>query len=193
MAVETAKKPEEPPNPNARVRRKPHRCRPTVDAAIEALRSCAGLVGPASARLGMSRSHLNRMIGNSPRLAAAYHDINENAVDRVEAGLFTRASEAKEHQWTAMFLRAKGASRGYGPNGQAGADGGAAGIGIGKVTIMSAPSNFFVMKVNGTDRLLNPAQTDALQSGVTDEAELAALGPEGEPPVGMLPDEGETS
>jgi hypothetical protein len=124
MAVETAKRPEEPPNPNAKVRRKPHRCRPTVDAAIEALRACHGLVGPSAARLGMSRSHLNRMIGNSPRLAAAYHDINENAVDRVEAGLYVRASEAREPAWTQMFLRAKGASRGNGgANGQAGADG----------------------------------------------------------------------
>jgi hypothetical protein len=132
----------------------------------------------------MSRSHLNRMIGNSPRLAAAYHDINEHAVDRVEAGLFTRASEAKEPAWTAMFLRAKGASRGYGRDGAAGADGGAGGSGVGKLVIQSSPSGFFLTK--RPDVLLNLAQVDAEANGATDE-ELRALGPD-EPPVGQLPE-----
>jgi hypothetical protein len=91
-----------------------------------------------------------------------------------------------------LVLAAKAPDRGYGATGAAGADGGAAGAGVGKLTLMSVPSSFFLMKVDGNDRLLNPAQVDALQSGVTDEAELAALGPEGEPPVGMLPDEDET-
>lgn len=154
------------------------------DEVIGALKRAHGLLGPAAELLGMSRSNVQQYIQNHSRVSAAWKQISQGVVDKIEGGLFVRAAEAKEPAWTQMFLRAKAGDRGYGSNGAQGADGGAAGPGIAKLVLQSVPSGFFLTKRPSV--LLNLAQVDAEASGASD-GELRALGPD-EPPTGQLPE-----
>ena len=182
MAVETGAEPE---NPAAKVRRRPHRLRAKPDEVIAALKAAHGLIEPAAVRLGMSRANLYQYIANHSRVSAALKQINAGFVDHVEGRLYKKAAIDEDFNSIKLVLGAKGGDRGYGSNGAAGADGGVAGPGIGKLVLQSVPSSFFFTKRPGV--LLNLAQVDAEANGATDD-ELRELGPD-EAPTGMLPPE----
>jgi hypothetical protein len=105
----------EAPNPNAKVRRKPHRMRPKHDEVVEALRRTGCFLGPAAVQIGVSRSNLQTMIRNSSRLSAAFKDLNENALDQVERSLWSRAIHDKDIRAAQIILNARARNRGYGP------------------------------------------------------------------------------
>lgn len=109
-----AKLAEEQPNPNARVRRKPHRMRPRHDDVVAALRRCGGFYGPASQLLGISRSNLRKQVQGNSRLSKAVADLHEGALDTVEGVLWSRAVNDRDVKACGMILAARGRARGYG-------------------------------------------------------------------------------
>lgn len=106
--------PAEALNPNAKTRRKPHRFRPKHDEVIAALRRSGCFLGPAAVQIGISRSNLQKMIRNNSRLAAAFKDLNESALDRVEGSLWDRAINGKDVRAQQIILNARARHRGYG-------------------------------------------------------------------------------
>jgi hypothetical protein len=102
------------PNPNAQIRRKPFLMRPRHDEVLAALKRCGCFLGPAAQTLGVSRSNLRKQIQGNSRLAAAVADLNEGALDRVEATLWDRAVNEKDVRAAQIILNARGKARGYG-------------------------------------------------------------------------------
>ena len=79
---------------------------------IEALYKTRGILGAAAKGLNCSRQTIYNRMKKDPKIAAAYEDANEVALDFTESKLFANIDKGKE---SSIFyhLNNKGESRGY--------------------------------------------------------------------------------
>lgn len=95
------------------LRRKPQRLAPSIDDCIAKIHQFHGLLGPAAAALGLSRSSLDRMVQRSSKLAWAVKQAREKMGDFAESKLFELIAQ-KDQRSIQFYLSSVHRRRGYG-------------------------------------------------------------------------------
>jgi len=84
----------------------------TQKQIIDALYKSRGILGAAADYLGCSRQTIYNRMKKEPKIAEAYEDANETALDFTESKLFANIKAGKENS-IFYHLNNKGESRGY--------------------------------------------------------------------------------
>jgi hypothetical protein len=84
----------------------------TAEQVIKALDDAYGIQAAAARSLGIGRSTIIDYINRYPEVKAAYDQINETTIDRVESKLLNQI-EGGNITAIIFFLKTKGKSRGY--------------------------------------------------------------------------------
>jgi hypothetical protein len=125
-------------------RRKPHRCRPTADAAIEAIRAAKGMLGVAAEHLGVGRTSLQTMARNNSRIGRVLWEERQKVGDLAEARLFKLISEG-DYRAITFYLTTMCRDRGYSlPKGTSLNTGDVSNVMIGSVVIRAVESGKYL-------------------------------------------------
>ena len=84
----------------------------TAEQIIEALQTANGLQAAAARALRVSRTTVNNWIRDNPAVKAAYEDVNETTIDKVEGKLLEQVNSGNIAA-IIFYLKTKAKHRGY--------------------------------------------------------------------------------